>query len=145
MFSFDKFGSHQCDKSLKGVKTIPVVYFRDDSYNDKKIMSGWGVDGVLYTFEVVPRKPIPIIQPIRRKFTEGQSDEDLTKPITIRLIFNVLFLQDNRLTKTCPCTGNISPLFAWVGFGNWNRVKGRTCTSAKSAANNLEYPGTSFV
>jgi hypothetical protein len=55
------FDSHKCDLPLKECKTIEVVYFMDESYEDKKIMVGWGTDGVLYTFEVVPRKPIPYI------------------------------------------------------------------------------------
>jgi hypothetical protein len=79
MFSVEKFDSHKCDMPLNGVVKIPVVYFRDDSYNDKRIMTGWGVDGTLYSFVVEKRKPIPIIEPIRRNFTGENSDEDLTE------------------------------------------------------------------
>ncbi len=61
MFSADDFANHECELPLQECKTIEVVYFRDDSYKNKKLITGWGVDGILYTFEVVPRKPIPYI------------------------------------------------------------------------------------
>jgi hypothetical protein len=64
LLSEEDFETHVCDLPLKGCNRIEVVYFRDDSYKDKKIMTGWGVDGTLYTFEVVPRKAIPMIQPL---------------------------------------------------------------------------------
>jgi hypothetical protein len=53
------FDSHQCDLQLKGVKTVKVIYFLDDSYKGRKIVTGRGVDGIRYVFEVVPRKEIP--------------------------------------------------------------------------------------
>ena len=59
--SSEMFESHECKLQLAGQKTIPVVYFLDTSYSDKKVMTGWGTDGILYTFEVVPRKAIPIV------------------------------------------------------------------------------------
>ena len=74
------FNSHDCDLPLNGVQTISVVYFRDDSYNNKKIMTGMGIDGVLYTFEITPRKPIPVVTPIRRIFTGLFSDDNFTEP-----------------------------------------------------------------
>ena len=79
------FTQHECDLPLKESKRIEVIYFRDDSYKDKKLMTGWGTDGVLYTFEVVPRKPIPLIMPLsRRKVTpldeKGRTDEEGTEP-----------------------------------------------------------------
>jgi hypothetical protein len=49
------------------VKEIPVAYFRDDSNGNRNIIVGRGLDGVLYTFEVVPRKPIPLILPLDRR------------------------------------------------------------------------------
>lgn len=60
-FSTDDFESHECDMPINDTKRIEVVYFRDDSYKNKKIMTGMGIDGILYTFEVVPRKPLPFI------------------------------------------------------------------------------------
>jgi hypothetical protein len=77
----EDFETHRCKKSLIGVKNIPVIDFSDTSCNDRKIMTGWGVDGVLYTFEVVPRKPIPIIISASDGFLQRKkSDEDLTEP-----------------------------------------------------------------
>ncbi|MBS7632067.1 hypothetical protein KEJ15_00355 [Candidatus Bathyarchaeota archaeon] len=61
MLSVKDFDAHRCDMPINDVKRIPVVYFQDDSYDDKKLMTGWGLDGVLYTFEVTPRKPISIV------------------------------------------------------------------------------------
>ncbi len=42
------------------------------SFKDRKLMNGWGTDRALYAFEVVSRKPIPIINPLssRRKVTD---------------------------------------------------------------------------
>ena len=59
--SSEEFENHRCELQLVGQKTIPVVYFLDTSYSGKKHMTGWGTDGVLYTFEVVPRKAMPIV------------------------------------------------------------------------------------
>jgi phage FluMu protein Com len=64
LFTQENFESHVCDLRLKECKRIDVVNFHDDSYKDKKRMTGWGTDGVLYTFEVVPRKPIPVTIPL---------------------------------------------------------------------------------
>ena len=76
--SNETFPSHECDLPLKATKRIEVVYFRDDSYKNKKMMTGWGTDGILYTFEVVPRKPIPLMEPLsRRKVTDFRTDEDV--------------------------------------------------------------------
>jgi hypothetical protein len=58
ILSSKDFDSHKCDLKLKESRIIEVVYFRDDSFDDKKFMAGWGVDGVLYSFKVVPRKAI---------------------------------------------------------------------------------------
>jgi hypothetical protein len=65
-------------------KTIEVVYFMDVSCNGKKLMTGWGTDGILYTFKVVPRKPIPLILPIGDEISHGKrkrfGDGDFTEP-----------------------------------------------------------------
>jgi hypothetical protein len=79
------FVSHECDIPLNGVKRIEVVYFRDSSYKDKKLMTAWGIDGNLYTFEVVLRKAIPLMEPLsRRKVTtfyeKDKTDEEGTAP-----------------------------------------------------------------
>jgi hypothetical protein len=85
MFADDKFTDHECDIQLKECKRIKVVYFQDGSYKDKKLMNGLGSDGVLYTFEVVPRKVIPMIESLgRRKVTDSQwkdkTDGEVTEP-----------------------------------------------------------------
>jgi hypothetical protein len=61
ILSNEDFEVHKCEWNLKRVERISVVYFRDDSYDDRKIMTGYGLDGVLYTFVVTPRTPIPYI------------------------------------------------------------------------------------
>lgn len=83
MFSDTAFDEHKCDIPLKTCKTIEVVYFQDGSFKDKKLMTGWGIDGVLYTFEVVPRKPIPIVlgNPTTVNM-DGDSDEKLPEPVS---------------------------------------------------------------
>lgn len=80
-FSVEEFNCHECDLPLKESKRIEVVYFRDDSYKNKKLMTGFGTDGVLYTFEVVPRKAIPMIQPLSDEISQRkQPDKDFTEP-----------------------------------------------------------------
>ncbi len=81
MLSKANFDTHQCDLPLKECKRIEVVYFQDDSYSNKKLMTGWGTDGILYTFEVVPRKPIPITFPLadEKKQLNG-TDEEVPEP-----------------------------------------------------------------
>ena len=61
VLSSENFDTHECDMPINSSKRIEVAYFRDDSYKNKKLMTGLGLDGVLYTFEVVPRKPIPFV------------------------------------------------------------------------------------
>jgi hypothetical protein len=81
MFTEKNFDPHDCDLPLKNSKRIEVVYFHDDSYKDKKLMTGWGIDGTLYTFEVVPRKPIPIAIPIAdEKKQHFRTDEEEPVP-----------------------------------------------------------------
>jgi hypothetical protein len=67
ILSSRNFNKHKCEKSSIGVKTIPVIDFLQTSRNGKEVMTGWGVNGILYTFEVMPRKPIP--------FIKGSSDD----------------------------------------------------------------------
>ena len=48
-------------------------------------MNGLGINGILYTFEVVPRKAIPLIEPLsRRNVTpfddNNKTDEEGTEP-----------------------------------------------------------------
>ena len=62
ILSTDNFDTHNCQWILKDTKRIPVAYFRDDSYDNKRIMTGYGLDGVLYTFVVTPRTAIPYFQ-----------------------------------------------------------------------------------
>jgi hypothetical protein len=70
---------------LRGQKTIDVVYFMDVSCDGKKLMTGWGTDGILYTFEVAPRKPIPITIPLAdEKKHIGRADEEGTEPRRIK-------------------------------------------------------------
>lgn len=37
-------------------------------------MSGWGIDGTVYTFEVMPRKPIPITIPLADENLQRKRD-----------------------------------------------------------------------
>ena len=84
MFASEKFESHKCELTFTANKEIPVVYYRDDSYGDKKSVTALGIDGVLYTFEVVPRKPIPIVAFMRNLTTVNmnpETDDKLTEPV----------------------------------------------------------------
>jgi len=84
ILSSETFETHECDLPLKECRRIEVVYFQDESYKDKKIMSGWGIDGVIYTFEVVPRKPIPIVLSSSDVFSQKKrSDGDYTEPLRV--------------------------------------------------------------
>jgi hypothetical protein len=82
ILSSEQFEDHKCVLStLRGQKTIEVIYFMDVSCNGKKLMTGLGTDDILYTFEVVPRKPIPIIIPLADGFLQRKrTDGDLTEP-----------------------------------------------------------------
>jgi hypothetical protein len=57
----ENFDTHECNLPLADVRRIPVVYFQDDSVNGERIMTGRGIDGVLYNFVVTPRTAIPYI------------------------------------------------------------------------------------
>lgn len=68
-------------KNVKECKRIGVVYFHDESYKNKKSMTCLGTDGILYTFEVVPRKAIPLMEPLsKRKVTNFRANGDITEP-----------------------------------------------------------------
>jgi hypothetical protein len=83
MFPEAAFSSHKCDLALTANKEIPVVYFHDTSYNGKKSITAWGTNGILYTFEVVPRKPIPVTMPLKQTkvYMDTKTDEDFTEPL----------------------------------------------------------------
>ena len=70
------FDSHKCDLSFNESKIIEVVYFRDDSHKGKQIVTVLGLDKVLYTFEVVPRKPIPLVLPLSDDFSQQKPSHD---------------------------------------------------------------------
>ncbi len=93
ILSSENFEAHKCNLELKECKRIEVIYFCDDSYKNKKLMTGWGTDGVLYTFEVVPRKPIPIAIPLSRRNVTG-------------------FREDNGTDEEVPVPASPLPLFA---------------------------------
>lgn len=71
ILSSENFEDHTCDLQPKECQRIEVVYFCDDSYGNKKLMTCLGVDGTLYTLEVVPRTAIPYFTTLsRRKVTD---------------------------------------------------------------------------
>jgi hypothetical protein len=85
ILSSESFESHECNLKLKSSKRIEVIYFQDESYKNKKLMAGWGTDGVLYTFEVALRKPISIIMPLQqtkgnRFYRDEETDGEVPEP-----------------------------------------------------------------
>ena len=84
MLSSENFDAHKCDLSLKECKTIEVVKIIDGSYEDRQLMNGWGTDGILYTFEIMPRKAIPIMMPLKQTkvYMDSKTAEDFTEPST---------------------------------------------------------------
>lgn len=77
LFSKTDFNSHKCDIPINDCKKIEVVYFQEGSYGSKQRMLGMGTDGILYTFEVIPRKAIPIMEPLsNRKVTTHYDEEE---------------------------------------------------------------------
>jgi hypothetical protein len=84
MYASEEFAAHECNLPLTDVKQIPVVYFQDDSVNGKKIMTGKGVDGILYSFIVTPRMAIPYFMSNRRKVTDpswkDKTDGEVPEP-----------------------------------------------------------------
>jgi hypothetical protein len=54
-------------------------------------MTGWGLDGILYAFEVVPRKAIPIVMRLSDgSYHDKEPDDKLPEPTLA--IFNSLEL-----------------------------------------------------
>jgi hypothetical protein len=72
ILSQDQFDSHKCRLQVKACREIPVVYYREDSNDNEKSVTAWGLDNILYTFEVVPRKPIPITLPLADEFSQHE-------------------------------------------------------------------------
>lgn len=74
-------------------KIIPVIDFIDTSCNGQKIITAQGIDGILYAFEVMSRKPIPMIMPLsRRNVTDFReyngTDEEVPVPRHILHLWN---------------------------------------------------------
>jgi hypothetical protein len=93
VLSSKDFDTHECDIPINDSKIIEVAYFRDDSYKDKKLMTGLGTDGVLYTFEIVPRKPLPFILPLSDDSYHGKkSDDKLPEPLFETSVESPVFL-----------------------------------------------------
>lgn len=74
IYSVEAFNNHGCNLPLTDVKHIPVVYFQDDSINGKKIMTGRGIDGILYSFIVIPRTAIPYMKSLTDDFLQRKKD-----------------------------------------------------------------------
>ena len=86
IFSSEAFDAHTCDLHLIDQKNIPVINIVDSTHSGKRLMTGWGIDGVLYVFEVVPRKPIPLMEPLNRRILtedpqKDENDDNLTESI----------------------------------------------------------------
>ncbi len=71
LLSDEKFNAHECDVPLKGNKIIEVTHFIDVSTKSMKMVSAQGIDGILYAFEVVPRKAIPYMIPLKARTDES--------------------------------------------------------------------------
>jgi hypothetical protein len=81
ILSRENFESHTCNLPLVGVKRIPVVYFQDDSVNGEKIMTGRGVNGILYSFVVVSRTQIPYMKGLSDvSYHDDESNDKLPEP-----------------------------------------------------------------
>ena len=112
VLSSKDFDTHECDILIKDSEIIEVAYFRDDSYKDKRLMTGMGLDGVLYTFEKVPRKPIPFIASSSDGFLQRKkSDKDLTEPEKHTLIYFVEKLVPHEMEIPEEQAGNILSSF----------------------------------
>jgi len=74
MFSIEQFNQHECELTINSVKEIPVVYFRDDSRNGKQSITGRGIDGVLYSFIVIPRTAIPYMKSLTDDYLQREKD-----------------------------------------------------------------------
>lgn len=83
----EDFNTHNCKWLLRTVKRIPVAFFRDDSFDDETIMTGYGLDGVLYTFVVTPRTAIPYFRKLAdEKKQQPRTDEEGT--VSAKKMFN---------------------------------------------------------
>ena len=81
IFSSEDFNKHACKWKLKDVKRISVISFHDDSYNNHKIVRGYGTDGTVYTLVVTPRKAIALLLPLSNGLSQqNRSNEDDTVP-----------------------------------------------------------------
>jgi len=54
IFSSEDFDAHKRDLPLTECKKIEVVYFQDDSFKNKKLMTGWGTDGFFIPLRLYP-------------------------------------------------------------------------------------------
>lgn len=100
MFSEEDFEAHECDLPLTGCKTIEVTYILDVSTKNTKMISAQGIDGVLYAFEAVPRKTIPLMLPISDGISQRElPDEDDTVPMPA---LNKGGIEKNRTTERFP-------------------------------------------
>jgi hypothetical protein len=73
---------------LKETKSISVIYFRDDSYDDKKIITSYGLDGIPYTFVVTPRTAIPYFQSLAHEKKQHPVTDDKGTKSLASLFFN---------------------------------------------------------
>ena len=86
MMSEKDFERHKCgEPPLKECRTIEVVEIYDGSYDGNKLLNGMGVDGVLYTFELVSRKALPVVECLNRRKVTGRdefsgTDEEVPVP-----------------------------------------------------------------
>ena len=90
MFSEKDFEAHTCDMPIKGNRLIEVADILDVSYDNKKIITVQGLNGALYTFEVVPRKPISIMIPLQQTKSNrfhGDEETDGEVPVPFSTIY----------------------------------------------------------
>ena len=73
-----EFEGHECDLSFNESKIIKVAYFRNDSHKNKQIITGLGLDKVLYTFEVVPRTATPYFTSLSRRNVTNSEENNGT-------------------------------------------------------------------
>lgn len=108
IFSDKDFDSHTCDRTLKECRFIEVSEILDGSYGNKKLMNGWGTDGILYTFEVVPRKPIPLMLPLSDGFSQRKSSvKDFTEPVHSIYKGGIVFQSTRSPSITSACYGSM--------------------------------------
>ena len=93
MLADSEFEKHECNIPLKNHKHIDFVYFMDVSLKNKKLMSGMGTDGILYTFEVVPRKAIPITIPYPTKFHNKKDPTETSQNHLCSHLYTPLYIK----------------------------------------------------